>query len=125
MAVEREADELLAAAALQPLTVIEAPRRYPPRPAVPTPALVSAVVVGEGDTVEEVAATDLEGPVAAAEPPEPEPLDLAPFLSASYHSYAAWYCAKCYQRRHDPGACPDCRKPLVPVHVVVVPRSLV
>lgn len=97
------------------------PRRIPARPAAHAPALVSAAVVGERDAVGEVAATDLEGPVAATV--TPEPLDLEPFLSAAVYSYAAWYCDRCHQRRHDPGACPDCRRTLQPVYVAIIPRS--
>jgi hypothetical protein len=110
------------------------PRSTPARPAAP--ALGSAAVVGELDAVEEVAVASTSAavtascadvrwdPLPAGVQATPEPLDLAPFLGASLHSYAAWYCARCYQRRHDPGACPGCRRPLVPVHVVIVPRSI-
>ncbi len=141
------------------------PRRTPARPAAPS-ALGPAVVVGESDAVEEVAAADSHGPVAATaphtpgagwarakaelgdmvpdlteedlrradevlaaagvrvDPPAPEPLDLTPFLSAAVYSYAAWYCDHCHQRRHDPGACPDCRRTLQPVYVAILPREI-
>lgn len=115
--VVRRVDEIIAAGKL---AARKRPRRTDARPAA-SPALVSAAVVGERDAVGEVAATDLEGPVAATV--TPEPLDLEPFLSAAVYSYAAWYCDRCHQRRHDPGACPDCRRTLQPVYVAIIPRS--
>lgn len=39
-------------------------------------------------------------------------------------AYEAWFCPMCSQRRHDPGACPDCGKALQPVHVLVVSREI-
>ncbi|MET7395587.1 hypothetical protein ABZS66_19065 [Dactylosporangium sp. NPDC005572] len=39
-------------------------------------------------------------------------------------AYTAWFCRRCSQRRFDPGDCPDCRRPLVPVHVLVMPREI-
>jgi hypothetical protein len=140
---ERRADEIIAAGKL---AARRRPRLRTARPA--GPALGSERAAdGELDAVEEVAAAAVDEPVAATGPAPvarkpvaadgfvrwepvpayvhatPEPLDLAPFLGASLHCYSAWYCARCYQRRHDPGACPECGRALVPVHVVIVPRE--
>ena len=93
-------------------------RRSDARPAAPT-AQVSRAVVGEPDAVGEVAVASTSAAAA-----EPEPLDLKPFLSRAVYSYAAWYCDRCHQRRHDPGACPDCRRTLQPVYVAIIPRSV-
>lgn len=114
--VVRQVDEIIAAGKL---AARKRPRRTDARPAA-SPALVSAVVVGERDAVGEVAVA--AGDVAAT---EPEPLDLAPFLNASLTYYAAWACTvHPLQRRHDPGACPDCRRALTAVYNVVIPREL-
>jgi hypothetical protein len=136
--VVRQVDEIVAEgrAAAGRLYAHRSSRRTPARPAAPALG-VERAAPGGPDAVEEVAVASTSATAAAScadvrwDPPPagvqatPEPLDLAPFLGASLHSYAAWYCARCYQRRHDPGACPGCRRPLVPVHVVIVPRSLV
>lgn len=139
---ERRADEIIAAGKAAPY---KRPRLHA-RPAA-LPALGSAAVVGEHDAVEEVTAgSGATGPAVTDPPPvasrsaagggsvrwepvpagvqvTPEPLDLVPFLGASLHCYSAWYCARCYQRRLDPGACPECGRALVPVHVVICPRE--
>lgn len=122
---ERRVDEIITKGkeAAARLYARRSSRQTNARPAVPT-AQVSRAVVGEPDAVEEVAVA--RSTVATAtDPPEPEPLDLAPFLNAALTYYAAWGCPRHpLQRRHDPGACPECSGALVPVYVVVAPRSL-
>lgn len=110
--VERQADGIIAAG--------KAAARKRPRPSTARPAPACApgsdAVVGELDAVEEVAVASTSAAAAG-------PLDLEPFLNGALTYYAAWACpTHPVQRRHDPGAC-DCGRALVPVYVVVHPRS--
>lgn len=129
----RTVDEIIAAGK----AAAKRPRPHNARPAAPTAQGSQAVVGGLG-AVEEVAAAppavatvlaatvDVRfGPLPDYVQATPGPLDLAPFLNRSLTYYAAWACTvHPLQRRHDPGGCPDCSRALVPVYVVIAPRSV-
>jgi hypothetical protein len=128
-------DEIVAAGKAAPY---RRPRLRTARPAASALG-VERAAVGGPDAVEEVAAVPPPAATAGRAGPsamylsvldtaaellagrEPEPLDLTPFLGAALYYYPAWFCRCCLQRRHNPGV--HCRRPLLPVYVVIASRE--
>lgn len=109
---------------------LKTPRRQKPRPA--GEALVVPAAVGGDDAGEEVAA-EVPGDGAAATsietaavvaPNTAAVLDEDTLFAAALFVYRAWWCTHCSSRRLDPGACPDCKRALQPVHVAILPREV-